>query len=759
MDYLATQPQFSSLSLPDLLKARDQFHVHLMHKRNVVGTAIGRYLIRKDDPYPVRRDKDLVKIPAARGRKRPKKEPRTLENSEVRDYSWPCILVFVSRWEPETSFDTDKISFADFIPKTVYLEDGLSVPICVVCAPLVDTAPPPIDPRRLTFPKDFLSGGYPVVSESQGEERFGSIGCLVSDGHSVYALSNRHVTGERGETLYTYLNGRKTTIGKSSGKQLELLPFSKLYENWPGKNVFVNIDAGLIKIEKLADWEPSIFGLGEIGPMVDLSTYNLTLNLIGCPVEAFGAAGGSMFGKISALFYRYKSVGGFEYVSDFLIGGRTDDPLQTRPGDSGTIWVMQSDDVRLGLQPIAIQWGGTVFSDQTEQFPFVMATRLSSVCRELEVDLFRSRKLAVFDYWGALGHYTIGSYACDMLKPGNLAELMKANQELISFATPNLNKNLEKIKVPGFIQLADVPDKVWKYDYDPDKTPYGRKGPENPNHYADIDYGKDTVKGKGIPVDSLDNRTKTVNDLTTQNWKDYYDTLGWKKTSQRGCLPFRVWQIYKAMVEYVTNRQIAEFVAAAGVLAHYVGDGCQPLHASYLDDGDPWRNPDGTPAPKMLGHSKGYGAGVHHAYEASMINVNAKKIIDALDPLVGTPYGTKTVKSGAEAGFEVVELMRRSKKKIKPLSIVERYVEIKANSESHQMSKLLWDDFGTGTLAVMKDGCKTLAMLWQSAWEQGDGKNVDPDLIGEYKQEDLQPIYEDQNFVPSVALDDIDNYL
>lgn len=41
--------RFSHLAVKDLVEARDQFHVHLMNKKNVVATAIGRYLIRRED--------------------------------------------------------------------------------------------------------------------------------------------------------------------------------------------------------------------------------------------------------------------------------------------------------------------------------------------------------------------------------------------------------------------------------------------------------------------------------------------------------------------------------------------------------------------------------------------------------------------------------------------------------------------------------------------------------------------------------------
>jgi hypothetical protein len=81
MDLLGVERNYSSLSIRDLLEARDLYHYHLIHKANVVGTAIGLYLIRKTDPWP---DKDHpAEHKAAKG---PKGE-RNLYNSEVRDYS------------------------------------------------------------------------------------------------------------------------------------------------------------------------------------------------------------------------------------------------------------------------------------------------------------------------------------------------------------------------------------------------------------------------------------------------------------------------------------------------------------------------------------------------------------------------------------------------------------------------------------------------------------------------------------------------
>src|SRR6185503_13562645 len=45
-DFDPNARSFSSLSVKDLLDARDAYHVHLCHLDNVFATAIGRFLIR-----------------------------------------------------------------------------------------------------------------------------------------------------------------------------------------------------------------------------------------------------------------------------------------------------------------------------------------------------------------------------------------------------------------------------------------------------------------------------------------------------------------------------------------------------------------------------------------------------------------------------------------------------------------------------------------------------------------------------------------
>src|SRR5262249_31601849 len=191
-----------------------------------------------------------------------------------------------------------------------------------------------------------------IIAEVRGRGEVAATTGLVAAGVRTYALTNRHVAGDPGEVLYSRLSGRKLPIGRSSGKQLTRLPFAEVYRDFPGKDVFLNLDAGLVDIDDLDVWTAKVHEIGTVGPLADLPPTRLSLSLVGCRVVGYGASSGRMEGEITALLYRYKSVGGFEYLADFLIGPRggresggsgkrarsQPEPL-TRPGDSGTLWL------------------------------------------------------------------------------------------------------------------------------------------------------------------------------------------------------------------------------------------------------------------------------------------------------------------------------------------------------------------------------------------------------------------------------------
>jgi hypothetical protein len=109
-----------------------------------------------------------------------------LENTIVKSWSWPCILVFVKEWLTQEQL---KDTPDQVVPPFVYMPDGRVIPLCVIYAPKKESALPKL--TNLTFPGQLMGGGYPVLTTVQGQQHVSSIGCLVTDGDSVYALTNK----------------------------------------------------------------------------------------------------------------------------------------------------------------------------------------------------------------------------------------------------------------------------------------------------------------------------------------------------------------------------------------------------------------------------------------------------------------------------------------------------------------------------------------------------------------------------------------
>jgi hypothetical protein len=780
-----TNPQFDyhSLSLADLVQARNLYHLHLTRRKGAIATAIGCYLIRKGDSWPG----DERKVRGS--------GPKNFETTEVRSYSWPCILVFVEKWVDEREMREQGYGPHDLIPDRLFMPDGKVVPVCVVeSARELIARQEPMHPR---LPKNFLGGGYPVIADVQGEQHFASIGCLVTDGHLIYALTNRHVAGEPGETLYAPLEGERIPIGISSKKVLGRLRFEEVYPSWPCTNVYLNADIGLIEVSDKNRWTPQIYSVGTMGPLADLSMENLSLDLLKTDRQgkglanlvSFGAASGEMYGRIWAFFYRYKSVGGFDYVADLLIGPRTGKdrkPFKTQHGDSGTLWLLEpqtgADGDQATYRPVGLQWGGDVLTAGAgrSRQTFALATLLSTVCRLLEVDPVRDWGFALPEYWGTVGHFTIANLACEIVgKPASkLHKLMNNNLENITFQLGDITiKGTKGLSRQDFVPLADVPDLVWKMS---PKIPGGGviKGsrgprghnPEEPNHFADMDQP---------PPDGTPTLLKLCDDpvnIDPAVWIDYARKFPPKKTGQdpageMGLLPFRVWQIYDAMVGFVRNGLRDEFVCAAGVLAHYVGDACQPLHISFLHHGDP-----DHPVETTITHTKGKNAGktetvnlssgVHEDYEQTMFRDThgtaheGEDLKSQLQALLNSGGSNgESVKGGRAAAIATVDLMKRTFATIAPKEICDAYDDALVNGSSKsEILEMLFTKFGGRTVKVMSFGCRHLARLWESAWAEGRGEST----IGEAAastQPALAEIYNKHDFVQSFLLTEIGTHL
>lgn len=744
---------FSSLGVRDLLEARDQYHVHLANLEHVVGTAVGRYRIRyKDADY---RDPTAI-VPDADQR------PRSLDNSGVRSWSWPCVLVFVRKWE---SRDAMAKKPEQFVPPRLYLSDGRVVPTCVVYAKPQLLGPPPL--QDVNFPSGLIGGGYPVLTEDQGEPRVGSIGCLVTDGTYTYALTSEHVVGDVGTPAYVIDRGERKAVALSHQRVAKKLPLEKAYPGFPGVRTLLNVDAGLFRVTEMAEWTAQIYGVGRMGELIDLNVDTLTLDLIGCPVTAQGGASGPLRGEVHGLFYRYRTVGGFDYIAELLIGPRVgDQTVTTRPGDSGTIWfwdaaadqppplsppstALPAEQTATApyepapvaaervpiiesrvpeLRPLGMQWGGHSFLEPGGQgvVQFALASSLATVCRALDVELIRDWNIGHSLYWGKVGHYKIAASACQLeFKNAAVGRLFRANALRISVSDQALEHgDLPMNNSQGFVALADVPDLIWR----------SKRQRDAGNHFAPIDEKGGTAVGKK----TLAQLWSTKANRTPQKWTQFYNSLQppTRKDRHRGALPFRVRELYEAMVTSVKAGDVPAYICAAGVLAHYVGDACQPLHVSHLHHGE---NPEQEE--------------VHSFYETRMLDRFAPDLVSKINVATAGLKVTKTTKGGAAAANRVVELMKKTLDTLSPETVVQTFIETKGP----QHTKLMWDALHVRTVTCMVAGALCLAELWQSAWIEGKGDTTVPAgaLDTAVSTDALMALYKDAGFVPSRWLKDM----
>lgn len=745
MDVLANQINFRSLSLKDLLEARDLYHWHLVNKANVIGTAVGLYLIRKDEPWP--QDKDQ-----AATRRHPK-EIRTFDNSEVRPYSWPCILVLVRDWLAATKFGQGGIDPDHMVPRTLYLPDGRAAPVCVVA--VEPAAPAAQAPADLRWPDTYIGGGFPIVAEVQGLERTASVGCLVTDGNKLFAMTSRHVCGDPGSPIKARLRGNLVDVGRASAKQLTREAFADVFPEFPGRRTYLTLDVGLIEVDEANDWSSQPYGFSEeIGDVADLNELNLGLQLIDEEVCAYGAASGPLAGRIKALFYRHKSLAGFDYVSEFLIAPE-DGRGQTRPGDSGTVWYLRTpggEDRRHAaplLRPMAVEWGGQTLSGAAgERFNFALATGLGTACQLLDVDLVQAHNVGPVPYWGQTGHYSIATVAIDGVRDARLKAFLAANLERISFRPDQLSPQeiRDRLANGDFVELADVPDLVWKKT--PERVPGGRDyaqnaGPEHPTHYADIDAaGADGQTLRDLTLDSINNMDVNV-------WLQWYRQNGDSAARTEGLLPFRVWQFFDEMVRSLQAGETAKFLCAAGIVSHYVGDACQPLHGSYLSDGYKDRaDPHARKWP---------GKGVHAAFEDKMVDRHASELLAEIEPAAKAFRGEiPAIANGRAAAFATVTLMAEVAAVLAPAQLCDVYIGLGGGASARVIDRL-WQAFGGKTGQVMGIGARYLAAIWDAAYAAA-GHPL-PRNAGEIDEGTLAAIYQDRKFVPSLTLDRIGSVL
>jgi hypothetical protein len=347
---------------------------------------------------------------------------------------------------------------------------------------------------------------------------------------------------------------------------------------------------------------------------------------------------------------------------------------------------------------------------------------MGNVCRGLDVEVLYDWNTGHDLYWGQVGHYTIGAKACELVGGTRLRSFFLANRENVSFDLDAIVKgNYQTPNGTIFYPLADVPDLVWKKRQ---KNGPGRPH-EGPNHFADMDEVHPQTKQTLLDLYRADHES-----VDPKKWIAFYRDLG-KTPSDMGLLPFRVAQLYRGMVESLApgGRGVPAALCAAGTMAHYVGDACQPLHVSRLHHGRTEAEAD-----------------VHSDFETKMVGAKRAAIVTGLATKLRRAKPMRQIRGHHDAAFATVALMERTFRRIPPEHLCDVWDQTKGRSDE------MWAELGKKTIECMADGSRVLAMLWTSAWAEAGARAPAARAVD---RDDLRTLYSERTFVPSLYLTEL----
>lgn len=232
-----------------------------------------------------------------------------------------------------------------------------------------------------------------------------------------------------------------------------------------------------------------------------------------------------------------------------------------------------------------------------------------------------------------------------------------------------------------FVLSADLKMELIKHCTDPD---YRKKeDPAEPNkHFIDIDFYKEFLNGRMIHS---------------------FDTLvmkyGDSVVTKQGTLPWATFDSYRKLVEAIKNKNREKIILYGSDLAHYVGDGHQPMHATLNYNG-------------QLTSQKG----IHFRYEIEMIDRNLNEIESRLEKI--EPMQVKNMDQ------YVFDYITESNFFVDMLLSADKYsYSLGLQKYEDEYYRLLWFRTKYVTVDCINQAAATLASFYYSAWIEA-GKPV-----------------------------------
>ena len=254
--------------------------------------------------------------------------------------------------------------------------------------------------------------------------------------------------------------------------------------------------------------------------------------------------------------------------------------------------------------------------------------------------------------WGDKGHKLIAKHALDILD--------------------------HEIKLSDEIKAAII-----KHSVDPDYRKKEDKT-EGPKHFIDIDYYKEFLDGHMIT--SKDSLAKIY---------------GEEMVTKQGILPWATEDTFAKLVEAMKNKNKEAFILYASDLAHYVGDGHQPLHACLNYNG-------------QLTSQKG----IHFRYEIEMLDKYLPEIESSL-------FNRSPMKISDLTGF-IFDYISESNMYVDLLLAADtQALKFAQQKYDDAYYKLLWFRTKYVTDTEINEGSFALASLIYTAWLEAGKPNLE----------------------------------
>ena len=419
-----------SLSTRDLLDARDQYHWHLINKRNVVGTAIGLYPSGRTTTGPPTRS-----AAAARNAAKPNRSTSRIPRSGTT--SWPCVLVLVDTWVDADQFGAGATScHRRRWSRTLYLPDGRTVPVCVV---QVDR-PSPTGTCGLDLAENRYRRRFPA---DQQQPRPAERGQRRDPGHRRahrVRAHRRHVAGPRAPRRDDPARHPPRSGGPPTGSSPGC-PFSeRLPRLSPHRRTYLTLDAALVEVAEspTGPRRPTGCPRSARSPTSANATSACKPGQRGGRSPSAPRPGTSGAGSPPCCLPapQHRRVRRHHRLPHRPCPGQRG----PSPGDSGTIWHLSCgpDDGTVQLRRSPCNGAGRASSPRRDQdFNFALAASLTNVLRLFDVS-WSSTTTPARSRSGEKPGTTASRPSPATSSPRrNFAYCCCANRDRISFASPN----------------------------------------------------------------------------------------------------------------------------------------------------------------------------------------------------------------------------------------------------------------------------------------------------------------------------------